>query len=175
MVLLDIWILCPERTTIKQSRLSFESQSEVFRGVWHMSWGGVWGVWHMWRPTCFPALAQLTAPHILPDSTRLTAKNKGKKSNAGPTTGYAVKKKYGIIWEFFPYRRVFSIPKTFVNWPSTVISVIMPPSGWKRGHNYGKSCPRIFWEFFFGLFWLGHVNLGVNWCHRKVGIWNVKK
>ena len=50
-----------------------------------------------------------------------------------------------------------------------------PPPGCKRGHNYGKSFPSIFWEFFLDLFWLGHVHLGVNGCHRKVCISNVKK
>ena len=50
-----------------------------------------------------------------------------------------------------------------------------PPPGCKRGHNYEKSFPCIFWEFFLDLFWLGHVHLGVNGCHRKVGISNVKK
>ena len=50
-----------------------------------------------------------------------------------------------------------------------------PPPGCKRGHNYGKSFPSIFWEFFLDLFWLGHVHLGVTWCHRKVCISNVKK
>ena len=29
--------------------------------------------------------------------------------------------------------------------------------------------------FFLDLFWLGHVHLGVNGCHRKVGTSNVKK
>ena len=57
-----------------------------------------------------------------------------------------------------------------------VISVIMPPPlGCKTGHNYGKSFPSIFWEFFLDLFWLGHVHLGVNGCHREVCISNVKK
>ena len=74
-------------------------------------------------------------------------------------------------------RRWLSISRGFIpiHLLCTVISVIMPPPGCKRGHNYGKSFPSIFWEVFLDLFWLGHVHLGVNGCHRKVCISNVKK
>ena len=33
----------------------------------------------------------------------------------------------------------------------------------------------VFSEFFLDLFWLSHVHLGVNGCHREVCISNVKK
>ena len=34
---------------------------------------------------------------------------------------------------------------------------------------------KVFPVFVLDLFWLGHVHLGVNGCHRKVGTSNVKK
>ena len=49
-----------------------------------------------------------------------------------------------------------------------------PPLDVKGGIITEKVFP-VFSECFLDLFWLGHVHLGVNGCHRKVCISNVKK
>ena len=38
-----------------------------------------------------------------------------------------------------------------------------------------EKVPQYFLSVFLDLFWLSHVHLGVNGCHRKVCISNVKK
>ena len=50
-----------------------------------------------------------------------------------------------------------------------------PPLDVKGGIITEKVFPVFSESFFLDLFWLGHVHLGVNGCHRKVGISNVKK
>ena len=45
----------------------------------------------------------------------------------------------------------------------------------KEGIITEKVFPVFSESFFLDLFWLGHVHLGVNGCHRKVCISNVKK
>ena len=50
-----------------------------------------------------------------------------------------------------------------------------PPLDEKGGIITEKVFPVFSESFFLDLFWLGHVHLGVNGCHRKVGTSNVKK
>ena len=50
-----------------------------------------------------------------------------------------------------------------------------PPLHVKEGMITEKVFPVFSESFFFYLFWLSHVHLGVNGCQRKVGISNVKK
>ena len=45
----------------------------------------------------------------------------------------------------------------------------------KEGIITEKVFPVFSESFFLDLFWLSHVHLGVNGCHRKVGLSNVKK